>query len=235
MKQGTTQSFKITLECDISNIDSIIFTIKSKDDIDAPIILQKYHPQDTEIIDGVIYLGLTQEETLLFKDYIYLEGQVNFRDKSVGKTQTIRKLITDTLYTQILGGNKPVCVQVDEITLSVGEVVVVRGADGKDGAQGIQGERGEKGEKGDRGEQGLQGPQGERGLTGEKGIDGKDYTLSAQDKQEIANIVQETSASKDDLKLVSTDLQSQIDTINTELVGVSALQQANLDIIGGTV
>ena len=81
------------------------------------------------------------------------------------------------------------------------------GKDGVDGAVGPQGPKGDKGETGERGPRGYQGIQGERGLTGpagpegprgpqgyqglqgERGPAGKNYVLTEDDKQEIANLV----------------------------------------------
>lgn len=51
------------------------------------------------------------------------------------------------------------------------------------GAPGPQGEPGPQGPQGPQGEQGLQGPQGEQGLPG------RDYVLTEEDKQTIANLV----------------------------------------------
>ena len=56
------------------------------------------------------------------------------------------------------------------------------GPKGDRGAQGEKGEQGLKGEKGDTGEQGPVGPQGP------KGEEGKDYVLTDQDKQKIAEL-----------------------------------------------
>ncbi|MBQ4120348.1 MAG: collagen-like protein [Clostridia bacterium] len=58
--------------------------------------------------------------------------------------------------------------------------------------KGPQGPQGIQGEKGDKGEQGLQGPQGikgEKGDKGEKGIQGDSYILNANDKREIADMI----------------------------------------------
>lgn len=66
------------------------------------------------------------------------------------------------------------------------------GKDGEQGPQGIQGPIGETGPKGDtgpQGEQGIQGEPGPKGDPGTPGEDGKDYVLTDEDKQEIANLV----------------------------------------------
>ena len=92
------------------------------------------------------------------------------------------------------------------------------GAQGIQGPKGDKGDTGEQGPKGDTGATGAKGEQGERGLTGADGIsptvtitpitgghrititdadgehstdvmDGDDYTLTAQDKQDIAELV----------------------------------------------
>lgn len=78
------------------------------------------------------------------------------------------------------------------------------GAPGKDGADGAPGKDGATGPKGDTGSTGPEGPQGPKGETGprgpqgetgpkgdpgEKGDKGDTYTLTAADKQEIAELV----------------------------------------------
>lgn len=66
------------------------------------------------------------------------------------------------------------------------------GPAGPQGDQGPQGETGPKGGKGERGETGAtgpMGPQGDRGPKGDKGDPGDDYTLTDQDKQDIAGLV----------------------------------------------
>ena len=83
----------------------------------------------------------------------------------------------------------------------------IQGIQGERGPQGIQGQKGDKGEKGDKGDkgdtgatgatgaqgpqgiQGVQGPKGDTGATGATGPAGKDYILTNDDKEEIANIV----------------------------------------------
>lgn len=62
----------------------------------------------------------------------------------------------------------------------------IQGPKGETGATGPQGERGEKGETGAQGPQGIQGATGPQGPKGDKG---DDYTLTAADKAEIAQIV----------------------------------------------
>ena len=57
------------------------------------------------------------------------------------------------------------------------------------GDKGDKGDTGEQGPKGDKGDTGATGPQGIQGEKGEKGDNGDDYILTAQDKQDIANLV----------------------------------------------
>lgn len=76
-----------------------------------------------------------------------------------------------------------------------------KGPQGEQGVQGIQGETGPQGIQGEQGIQGIAGPQGiqgEKGDTGETGATGpqgpqgpagNDYILTAQDKEDIADIV----------------------------------------------
>lgn len=64
-----------------------------------------------------------------------------------------------------------------------------RGPQGETGAQGIQGEKGDKGDTGATGERGPQGETGPTGPQGPKGDPGDDYVLTAQDKSDIAGLV----------------------------------------------
>ena len=70
-----------------------------------------------------------------------------------------------------------------------------QGIQGIQGERGLQGAKGDKGDKGDtgatgaKGEQGERGPQGIQGETGPQGPQGDDYILTAQDKQDIAELV----------------------------------------------
>ena len=61
-----------------------------------------------------------------------------------------------------------------------------QGKPGEKGIQGVQGPQGPQGIQGKQGPQGIQGPKGDPGTPGEPG---KDYVLTNEDKQEIANLV----------------------------------------------
>lgn len=65
----------------------------------------------------------------------------------------------------------------------------LQGPKGDQGIQGVKGDTGEKGDKGDTGATGERGPQGEAGPQGPKGEPGDDYVLTAQDKSDIAGLV----------------------------------------------
>lgn len=105
MKQGTTQAIALSLNIDLTTVDTIIFTVKSKPNSSMDILIQKTYPQDTFATDGKIFLLLTQAETIDLPRFIYIEGQVNFINKSVGKTETVKKFVEPTLLTTIIDGN----------------------------------------------------------------------------------------------------------------------------------
>ena len=68
----------------------------------------------------------------------------------------------------------------------------VQGIQGPKGDKGDTGEQGPKGDTGATGPQGIQGPKGEKGdtgATGPQGPQGDDYVLTAQDKADIAELV----------------------------------------------
>lgn len=109
-----------------------------------------------------------------------------------------------------------------------------KGDTGAQGIQGERGLTGAKGDKGDKGDTGAKGEQGERGLTGADGVsptvtitpitgghrititdadgshsadvmDGDDYVLTAQDKQDIAELV---DVPVDDVQINGTSIVS---------------------------
>ena len=65
----------------------------------------------------------------------------------------------------------------------------IQGERGLTGAKGDKGDKGDTGAKGDKGDTGATGPQGIQGEAGPKGDKGDDYTLTEQDKQDIAELV----------------------------------------------
>ena len=65
----------------------------------------------------------------------------------------------------------------------------LHGATGPKGDQGVQGIQGPKGDAGATGPQGETGATGPQGPKGDKGDPGDDYTLTEQDKREIAGLV----------------------------------------------
>ena len=101
-----------------------------------------------------------------------------------------------------------------------------KGDTGETGPQGIQGPKGDKGEKGDtgatgpQGEMGATGPQGPKGDKGDKGDPGDDYTLTEQDKQEIAGMV---DTPVDDVRINGTSIVSD---------GVANIPIADVDNVG---
>lgn len=75
------------------------------------------------------------------------------------------------------------------VTLTFGIPRGDTGATGPQGERGPRGETGQTGPAGPRGEQGPKGDTGATGATGPKGDPGEDYVLTAEDKAEIAGMV----------------------------------------------
>ena len=202
MKQGTTYKLIVSIDkvTDIDTVDSIIFTFA---DFSKTKILQKTYPADVKYIEKKFNILLTQEDTVSLAGKGYIEAQINFKNKSVAKTEISRYSNKDTLATEFVEGNTPNDLELNSINLDIeGELIYAkdgvtfipnvsesgeiswsnngdlknpepRNIKGPQGVQGEQGEKGEKGEKGDKGEKGEQGPQGERGPQGEKGEKGE--------------------------------------------------------------
>ena len=107
IKPGSTATIQVSLpDVALKLVDSIIFTFKSEK-YDKEPLLQKIYPDEVIVVDNVLYICLTQEETLLMKSQsVLLEGQVNYSDKSVVKTYIIKHYVDSTLATQVIDGNK---------------------------------------------------------------------------------------------------------------------------------
>lgn len=81
-----------------------------------------------------------------------------------------------------------------------------RGPQGDKGDQGLKGDKGEDGATGPQGPQGIQGPQGETGPKGDKGDQGeagKNYTLTDDDKNTIADLTKDKIPLTDYIKTVN--------------------------------
>ena len=198
MKQGTTYKLIVSIDkvTDIDTVDSIIFTFA---DFSKTKILQKTYPADVKYIGKKFSIPLTQEDTVSLAGKGYIEAQINFKNKSVAKTEISRYSSKDTLATEFVEGNTPNDLELNSINLDIeseliyakdgvtfipnvnesGEISWSNNGDLKNpeprnikGPQGPQGERGEKGEKGEKGDKGDKGDIGERGEKGEKGDKG---------------------------------------------------------------
>ena len=203
MKQGTTYKLIVSIDkvTDIDTVDSVIFTFA---DFSKTKILQKTYPADVKYIEKKFNILLTQEDTVSLAGKGYVEAQINFKNKSVAKTEISRYSSKDTLATEFVEGNTPNDLELNSINLDIegeliyakdgvtfipnvsesGEISWSNNGDLKNpeprnikGPQGPQGERGEKGEKGDKGDTGERGEKGEKGDKGDTGADG--YSPSA--------------------------------------------------------
>ena len=203
MKQGTTYKLIVSIDkvTDIDTVDSVIFTFA---DFTRTKILQKTYPTDVKYIEKKFNILLTQEDTVSLAGKGYIEAQINFKNKSVAKTEISRYSSKDTLATEFVEGNTPNDLELNSINLDIegeliyakdgvtfipnvsesGEISWSNNGDLKNpeprnikGPQGVQGERGEKGEKGDKGDTGERGEKGEKGDKGDTGADG--YSPSA--------------------------------------------------------
>ena len=203
MKQGTTYKLIVSIDkvTDIDTVDSIIFTFA---DFTRTKILQKAYPADVKYIEKKFNILLTQEDTVSLAGKGYIEAQINFKNKSVAKTEISRYSSKDTLATEFVEGNTPNDLELNSINLDIegeliyakdgvtfipnvsesGEISWSNNGDLKNpeprnikGPQGERGEKGEKGEKGDKGDTGERGEKGEKGDKGDTGADG--YSPSA--------------------------------------------------------
>ena len=98
------------------------------------------------------------------------------------------------------------------------------GATGPQGVQGIQGIQGPKGDTGATGPQGEMGATGPQGPKGDKGDPGDDYTLTEQDKQDIAGMV---DTPVDDVQINGTSILengvANVPTVTASRKGVASI------------
>lgn len=194
MKQGTTYKLIVSIDkvTDIDTVDSIIFTFA---DFSKTKILQKTYPADVKYIEKKFNILLTQEDTVSLAGKGYIEAQINFKNKSVAKTEISRYSSKDTLATEFVECNTPNDLELNSINLDIegeliyakdgvtfipnvsesGEISWSNNGDLKNpeprNIKGPQGERGPQGEKGDKGDTGERGEKGEKGDTPVKGVD----------------------------------------------------------------
>lgn len=194
MKQGTTYKLIVSIDkvTDIDTVDSVIFTFA---DFSKTKILQKTYPADVKYIEKKFNIFLTQEDTVSLAGKGYVEAQINFKNKSVAKTEISRYSSKDTLATEFVEGNTPNDLELNSINLDIegeliyakdgvtfipnvsesGEISWSNNGDLKNpeprNIKGPQGERGPQGKKGDKGDTGERGEKGEKGDTPVRGVD----------------------------------------------------------------
>lgn len=130
MVQGANAYLKFRPKVDISLISAVIFSLFGATG-DEPIMQFRY-PEDTDLIDGIIYIGFTQEQTMTLYEAsggaVEMEIQINLGDKTAVKPCTQRIQIRRSRETEIIEGNQPDYKLPDQvIDLETGTVVLLRG------------------------------------------------------------------------------------------------------------
>lgn len=136
MKRGTTVALKFQFDLDLECVNEVIFSFcKEMKETDNPTLV-KYYPQDGVLKDGILYLYLTQEETLLFEGRIYIECQLNLVNGSVLKTDITSKVVRSTLFTTLVDGNSASTDTTETIDMSIYEVIDITDGGGGGAAGG---------------------------------------------------------------------------------------------------
>lgn len=124
MKQGSTFILLVSLDVDISYVDSIIFTIKNGNKV----LTKTDYLYDAE--KKQFQLFLTQEDTIEMQGRCLVEAQINFTDLHVAKSEIATFIMNPTLATKIVTGNQATT-DGEEVALEVdGEIVYVGGSSG---------------------------------------------------------------------------------------------------------
>lgn len=122
-KSGSTFFLVVNQEIDVNMIDEIIFTIKG-----AQTLTMRY-PEDVTYADGRFFIPLTQERTAELAgsngSLIQIEGQVNYKDKSVWKTSKDSVFFESTLATEFVEGNTPSAYPMKEVNLKIEGGIII--------------------------------------------------------------------------------------------------------------
>lgn len=151
MVQGANAYLKFRPRVDISLISAAIFSFFGATG-DEPIMQFRY-PEDTDLIDGIIYIGFTQEQTMTLYEasggLVEMEVQINIGDQTAVKPCAHRIRIRRSRETEIIEGNQPDYKLPDQvIDLETGTVVLLRGEKGEPGKKGEPGDTPYIGENG---------------------------------------------------------------------------------------
>lgn len=122
MKSGATYFIPVRSDLDVTAVDKVIFTIK------GAATIKKEYPGDVTVSNGIFMIPLTQEDTKALAPSgrdILIEGQVNFKDKSVGKTGINRLHTSGTLATELVEGNYPTGYNMEEVKMDFMDGVIV--------------------------------------------------------------------------------------------------------------
>lgn len=134
MISGTTAWARFAVDVDITLVSAIIFTYTTANGANK-ILLQKRYPDDTEYRDSMIWLPLSQADTVSLRNgggrYL-LELQINFKSGAVGKSKIFQLCVADTLATEFIDGNAPDpnLATGDVIGVSLDDVIVVKAGGG---------------------------------------------------------------------------------------------------------
>lgn len=107
MISGTTAWSRFSVSVDLALVAGIVFTYASRG---GDILLQKRYPDDTEYREGMIWLPLSQEDTVKLRsrgEQCYVELQFNFKSGAVGKSAIFPICVAETLFTEFVDGNAP--------------------------------------------------------------------------------------------------------------------------------
>lgn len=134
MIEGTTTILFVGADVDVAHIDNAIFTLRGKNTI------QKRFPEKISYSDGHFNIPLTQEDTIeLGTGRVFIQGQINYTNKSVGKTEKSYFEMKSTLATDIVDGNTPDIGQgMSDIKLSMDGNVIIANVGGELSPEQIQ-------------------------------------------------------------------------------------------------
>lgn len=132
MISGTTAWSRFSVSVDLALVAGIVFTYASRG---GDILLQRRYPDDTEYRNDMIWLPLSQEDTVKLRsrgEQCYVELQFNFKSGAVGKSAIFPICVAETLFTEFVDGNAPDpnLATGGVIGVSLGDVVVVQSGGG---------------------------------------------------------------------------------------------------------
>lgn len=121
MKVGSNCIIFANMRINEDEIESVIFTFKGR------VFVTKVYPDNVTYNEGVFAIPLRQEETIHLLGDVPVEAQINYKTGAVQKSDIQEVHFDESIATEIIEGNTPSEVDIQEISFEIiGDVVIAK-------------------------------------------------------------------------------------------------------------